>query len=230
MALSKRNRMMREKIDKERSYSVEEAVKLFNDTPGVKFRQSMDVVVRLGIDPKKSEQSVRGSAALPHGTGKDVRVAVFAEGDAAAAARDAQADIVGMDDLAEKIRGGEMNFDVVIAAPDAMQLVGKLGQLLGPRGLMPNPKNGTVARDVGAAVKSAKAGQLLYRTDRYGLVHGAIGRADFSVGEIRDNLQSLLDSLKKAKPANAKGTYLRSVHLSPTMGPSVRIDLSQLEV
>lgn len=229
MAQSKRMRTAREQLDKEQAYSVEQAMQLFASVPSVRFRQSMDVVVRLGIDPKKSDQSVRGSAALPHGTGKEVRVAVFAEGEEAEAARKAGADIVGMDDLADKIRGGEMDFDVAIASPTSMKLVGKLGQILGPRGLMPNPKSGTVARDVGAAVSSAKAGQLLFRTDRYGLVHGAIGRADFAADAIRDNLQSLLDSLKKAKPASAKGVYLRSVHLSPTMGPALRIDLSQME-
>jgi large subunit ribosomal protein L1 len=194
-----------------------------------KFDESIDVAVNLGVDAKKSDQAVRGSVVLPAGTGKKVRVAVFAQGDKAEAARAAGADIVGMEDLAEKIKAGQMDFDVAIASPDAMRVVGQLGQILGPRGLMPNPKVGTVTPDVATAVKNARAGQVQYRTDKAGIVHCSIGRASFSVDQLRDNLSALVDALNKAKPSGTKGVYLRKLAVSSTMGPGVRVDLASLQ-
>lgn len=226
----KRMKSLREKIDQGKAYAISEALQLLKDCATVKFEESVDVSVNLGVDPRKSDQVVRGSTVLPRGTGKTVRIAVFAQGEAAEAATEAGADIVGYEDLAEKIKGGEMDFDVVIASPDAMGVVGKLGQILGPRGLMPNPKVGTVTKDVGQAVRNAKAGQARYRTDKNGIVHCQIGKASFEVDALRENLEALLHDLNKAKPSAAKGIYLKKVTLSTTMGPGVRVDRSSLPV
>ena len=219
---------MAEKLDSAKAYSVEEAVSLISEFASRKFKESIDVSVNLGVDPRKSDQVVRGSTILPAGTGKDVRVAVFAQGDNAEKAKAAGADIVGMDDLAESIRGGNLEFDVVIASPDAMRVVGKLGTVLGPRGLMPNPKVGTVTPDVESAVQNAKAGQVRYRTDKNGIVHGGIGKIGFDGEAIKSNLEALLADLKKAKPSSAKGIYIKKVVLSSTMGPGLQIDQSSL--
>lgn len=227
--VTKRNKAISEKIDPTKLHSVDEAVSLLNELSTVKFKESIDVAVNLGVDPRKSDQAVRGATVLPKGTGKLVRVAVFADGDNAVAATDAGADVVGMDDLAARIKGGELDFDVVIATPDSMRVVGQLGQVLGPRGLMPNPKVGTVTKDVGAAVSNAKAGQVRYRTDKGGIIHGGIGQIGFAPADIKINLEALLADLRKAKPASAKGVYLKKVALSSTMGPSLAIDLSTLE-
>jgi len=224
--LSKRMKTVRAKVDRSKTYSVDDALKLVKDTAVAKFDESVDVAVNLGIDAKKSDQTVRGSVVLPSGTGKKVRVAVFAQGDKAKAAQDAGADIVGFDDLAAKIKEGFMEFDVVIATPDAMRVVGQLGQILGPRGLMPNPKVGTVAADVVQAVKNAKAGQVQYRTDKAGIVQCTIGRASFTPEALKTNLTALIDALNKAKPQGVKGVYLRKVSLSSTMGAGVRVDTS----
>ena len=224
--LSKRMKTVRAKVDRSKSYSVDDALKLVKDTAVAKFDESVDVAVNLGIDAKKSDQTVRGSVVLPSGAGKKVRVAVFAQGDKAKAAQDAGADIVGFDDLAAKIKEGFMEFDVVIATPDAMRVVGQLGQILGPRGLMPNPKVGTVAADVVQAVKNAKAGQVQYRTDKAGIVQCTIGRASFTPEALKTNLNALIDALNKAKPQGVKGVYLRKVSLSSTMGAGVRVDTS----
>ena len=224
MGLSKRKKAAREKIKAATTYQVEEALTLVKEFANAKFAESIDVSVNLGVDPRKSDQVVRGSTVLPNGTGKSVRVAVFAQGDNAEKAKAAGADIVGFEDLAESVKGGEMNFDVVIATPDAMRVVGKLGQILGPRGLMPNPKVGTVTADVEAAVKNAKAGQVRYRTDKAGIIHCPIGRADFDVPALKENLEALLTDLKKAKPASSKGAYLKKLTVSSTMGPGVSID------
>lgn len=228
--VSKRQQAIVEKIDRHRSYSIEEAVNLLGDCSTVKFTESIDVSVNLGVDPRKSDQVVRGSTLLPHGSGKDVRVAVFAQGDNAEKATAAGADVVGFDDLAESISAGNLDFDVVIATPDAMRVVGKLGQILGPRGLMPNPKVGTVTTDVETAVKNAKAGQLRYRTDKKGIIHGGIGKIGFTPDAVKGNLEALLVDLKKAKPASAKGVYIQKVMLSSTMGPGIRIDHSSLQI
>jgi len=228
--LSKRMKMFREKVDPTRTYSLEEAVVLLKDTATAKFNETVEVAVKLGIDARKSDQAVRGATTLPHGTGSDVRVAVFAQGEAADKASAAGADLVGMEDLAEQIKGGMMDFDVVVASPDAMRVVGQLGQLLGPRGLMPNPKTGTVTPDVETAVKNAKAGQMRYRTDKNGIIHGGIGKISFEPDAIRGNLQAVLADLRKAKPAASKGIYMRKVTLSTTMGPGVSIDPASLEV
>ena len=218
----------KEKTDK--AYTVEEAVALIGEfTAASKFKESIDVAVRLGVDTRKSDQMVRGSSVLPEGSGKKVRVAVFAQGDNAKKAKSAGADKVGFEDLAESIQGGELDFDVVIATPDAMPVVGRLGQVLGPRGLMPNPKVGTVTPDVAAAVKAAKGGQVRFRTDKGGIVHGGIGRVGFSAAAIKANLEALLADLKKAKPASSRGAYIRKVVLSSTMGPGLPIDQSTLE-
>jgi large subunit ribosomal protein L1 len=222
--LSKRQKAIAEKIESGRAYPVEEALQLLKDTSSVKFSESIDVSVNLGIDPRKSDQVVRGSTVLPNGTGKTVRVAVFTQGDKAEAAKAAGADIVGMDDLAEQIKGGDLNFDVVIASPDAMAVVGKLGQILGPRGLMPNPKVGTVSPDVAAAVQNAKAGQVRYRVDKAGIIHCSIGKVGFEVPALKENLQALLHDLEKAKPAAAKGVYMKKVTVSSTMGPGLQVD------
>ena len=222
--LSKRVTAVRGKVDHAKTYSVDDALKLVKDTATAKFDESVDVAVNLGIDAKKSDQTVRGSVVLPAGTGKKVRVAVFAQGDRAKAAQDAGADIVGFDDLAARIKEGFMDFDVVIASPDAMRVVGQLGQILGPRGLMPNPKVGTVSPDVAQAVKNAKAGQVQYRTDKAGIVHASIGRASFTPDQLKSNFTALIDALNKAKPAGVKGIYMKKVSVSSTMGAGIRVD------
>ena len=226
--LSKRARLIRDKVDATREYGIEEAVTLLKELATAKFKESVDVAINLGIDPRKSDQNVRGATVLPNGTGKDVRVAVFTQGANADAAKEAGADIVGMEDLAEQVKAGEMNFDVVVASPDAMRVVGQLGQILGPRGLMPNPKVGTVTPDVATAVKNAKAGQVRYRNDKNGIVHASIGKADFAQDAIKQNLEALLAAVKKAKPASAKGTFIKKVSLSTTMGAGVAIDQGSL--
>jgi large subunit ribosomal protein L1 len=222
--LSKRVQALRAKVDRTKNYTVAEALSLVKECATAKFDESIDVAVNLGVDARKSDQVVRGSVVLPAGTGKSVRVAVFAQGDKAEAARAAGADVVGFDDLAEQVKGGNLNFDMCIATPDAMRVVGQLGQILGPRGLMPNPKVGTVTMDVTTAVKNAKAGQVQYRTDKAGLIHATIGRASFSVESLHQNLGALVEALVKAKPAAAKGVYLRKVALSSTMGAGVRVE------
>jgi large subunit ribosomal protein L1 len=228
--LSKRMRAIREKVDVAKAYEFNEAVTLLKEFATVKFAESVDVSVNLGIDAKKSDQNVRGATVLPNGTGKDVRVAVFTQGANADAAKEAGADIVGMDDLAEQVKKGEMNFDVVVASPDAMRVVGQLGQILGPRGLMPNPKTGTVTPDVATAVKNAKAGQVRYRNDKNGIIHASIGKIAFETNQIEENLKALLEALKKAKPSSAKGVYISKVSLSTTMGAGVSVDLSSLDI
>ncbi len=226
--LAKRTRSIREKIEKGKLYSVEEALALLKELSTVKFVESVDASINLGVDPRKSDQAVRGSTILPNGTGKAVRVAVFAQGANADAAKDAGADIVGMEDLAAKIRAGEINFDVVIASPDAMRVVGQLGQILGPKGLMPNPKVGTVTPDVATAVRNAKAGQVRYRTDKKGIIHCTIGKVNFELDALRENLDTLLSDLKKAKPATSKGIYMKKITISTTMGPGMSIDQASL--
>ncbi len=228
--LSKRIKTIREKVDKTRAYDVEEALQLLKELSTVKFTESVDVSVNLGVDPRKSDQAVRGSTVLPHGTGKTVRVAVFAQGANAEAAKEAGADIVGMEDLAEEIKKGNLDFDVVIATPDAMRIVGQLGPVLGPRGLMPNPKVGTVTTDVAAAVKNAKSGQVRYRTDKGGIIHCTIGKVDFEVNALKENLEAILSDLKKAKPASSKGVYLKKIAVSTTMGPGLNVDQASLNV
>lgn len=228
--LSKKQKLVAEKLEVGKAYSIDEAVSLLTEFSSQKFKESIDVSVNLGVDPRKSDQVVRGSTTLPAGTGKDVRVAVFAQGANAEKATAAGADIVGFDDLAESIQGGNMDFDVVIATPDAMRVVGKLGQVLGPRGLMPNPKVGTVTPDVETAVKNAKAGQVRYRTDKNGIIHGGIGKVGFDGTAIKTNLEALLADLKKAKPASSKGVFIKKVVLSSTMGPGVLIDQSSLSL
>lgn len=227
---NKRNTALRSQIDRARNYPVGEALEIIKKTATAKFDESVDVAINLGVDAKKSDQQVRGSVVLPKGTGKTMRVAVFAQGDNAEKARAAGADIVGFEDLAEKIKGGFMDFDVVIATPDAMRIVGPLGQVLGPRGLMPNPKVGTVATDVTLAVNNAKAGQVQYRTDKAGLVHCSIGRASFTVEALQENMQALLGALTRARPATAKGIYLRKISVSSTMGVGIRVDGSSVAV
>ncbi|MFT3849102.1 MAG: 50S ribosomal protein L1 [Propionivibrio sp.] len=226
--LSKRQKAVQGKLDRAKYYSVTEALALTKELATAKFDESIDVAVSLGIDARKSDQLVRGSVVLPAGTGKTVRVAVFAQGEKAEAAKAAGADIVGFDDLAADIKAGNINFDVVIATPDAMRVVGQLGQILGPRGLMPNPKVGTVTMDVTTGVKNAKAGQVQYRTDKGGIVHSTIGRASFDVEKLEQNLKALVEALVKAKPASSKGQYLKKIALSSTMGPGVRVDSTSL--
>lgn len=226
---TKRRKAAREKVDSATIYEVEEALNLVKEFASAKFPESVDVSINLGVDPKKSDQVVRGSTVLPNGTGKTVRVAVFAQGDNADKAKAAGADIVGFEDLADSVKGGEMNFDVVIATPDAMRVVGQLGQILGPRGLMPNPKVGTVTADVEQAVTNAKAGQVRYRTDKAGIIHCPIGRADFETPALRENLVALMTDLKKAKPASAKGSYFKKLTVSSTMGPGVTVDHQSVE-
>ena len=226
---SKRKKLAREKVDAATFYQVDEALTLVKELATSRFPESIDVSVNLGVDPKKSDQVVRGSTVLPNGTGKTVRVAVFAQGDNADKAKSAGADIVGFEDLAETIKGGEMNFDVVIATPDAMRVVGTLGQILGPRGLMPNPKVGTVTADVETAVKNAKAGQVRYRTDKAGIIHCSIGRVDFEVPALKENLAALLADLQKAKPAASKGAYVMRLTVSSTMGPGISIDQASVD-
>lgn len=225
---SKRVRAFQEKVDRSKLYPVDEALALLKEFATAKFNESIDVAVQLGVDPKKSDQVVRGSVVLPAGTGKTVRVAVFASGEKAEQAKAAGADVVGMEDLAAQIKGGDIPFDVVIASPDTMRIVGSLGQILGPRGLMPNPKVGTVTPDVAAAVKNAKAGQVQYRTDRAGIIHATIGRKSFSDADLKTNLVALIDALNKAKPVSSKGTYIRKVSLSSTMGAGVRVDQASI--
>jgi large subunit ribosomal protein L1 len=227
--LSKRIRAYKEKVDPEKAYPFDEAVGLLKELATAKFNETVEVAVNLGVDARKSDQAVRGATTLPHGTGSDVRVAVFTQGDAAEKAKAAGADLVGMEELAEQIKGGMMDFDVVIASPDAMRVVGQLGQLLGPRGLMPNPKTGTVTPDVETAVNNAKAGQVRYRTDKNGIVHGGIGKIDFDADAIRGNLEAVLADLRKGKPAASKGIYLKKITLSTTMGPGVTIDQASIE-
>ena len=229
MGESKRRKAAREKVDPQKSYVIDEALGLVKQLATSKFPESIDVAVNLGVDPRKSDQVVRGSTVLPNGTGKTVRVAVFAQGENADKAKAAGADIVGFEDLAEKVQAGELNFDVVIATPDAMRVVGKLGQILGPRGLMPNPKVGTVTADVESAVANAKAGQVRYRTDKAGIIHCPIGRADFEVPALKENLDVLLADLKKAKPATSKGVYVKKLTVSSTMGPGISVDRSSVD-
>ena len=225
---SKRAKAIAEKLQPGKQYSIDDALALLKDMPAAKFIESVDVSVNLGVDPRKSDQVVRSATVLPHGTGKTVRVAVFTQGASAEAAKAAGADIVGMDDLAEEVKKGNMDFDVVIASPDAMRVVGTLGQILGPRGLMPNPKVGTVTPDVATAVKNAKAGQVRYRTDKAGIIHCTIGKVNFEVNALRENLQALLADLQKAKPSSAKGVYMKRVTVSTTMGPGVSVDQATL--
>jgi large subunit ribosomal protein L1 len=222
--ISKRYKAISTKVDRNKLYPLADAMKIVKENATAKFNESIDVAINLGIDAKKSDQTVRGSVVLPAGTGKTVRVAVFAQGDKAQAAKDAGADIVGLDDLAAEIKGGKMDFDVVIATPDTMRVVGQLGQILGPRGLMPNPKVGTVTQDVAAAVKNAKAGQVQYRADKTGIVQCTIGRASFTVDALVENMQALLDAVNKSRPTGIKGIYLKKVSVSSTMGVGVRID------
>ncbi|MCX7209110.1 MAG: 50S ribosomal protein L1 [Burkholderiales bacterium] len=226
--LSKRAKLIKDKVDRTKVYPFDNAVTLIKELATAKFNESIDVAVQLGVDAKKSDQVVRGSVVLPAGTGKSVRVAVFASGEKAEQAKAAGAEVVGMEDLAEQIKAGNMPFDVVIASPDTMRIVGTLGQILGPRGLMPNPKVGTVTADVATAVKNAKAGQVQYRTDKAGIVHATIGRKSFTDADLKLNLVALLDALSKAKPASSKGVYLRKVSLSSTMGGGVRVDQASL--
>lgn len=225
---TKRAKAIAAKVAAGKQYPLDEALGLLKELSSVKFKESVDVSVNLGIDARKSDQAVRGATVLPNGTGKTVRVAVFTQGANADAAREAGADIVGMEDLAEEVKQGNMDFDVVIASPDAMRVVGALGQILGPRGLMPNPKVGTVAQDVAAAVRNAKAGQVRYRTDKAGIIHCAIGRADFEVSALKENLKALMSDLMKAKPTSAKGVYIRKVSVSTTMGPGLHVDHTPL--
>ena len=228
--MTKRQKLIAEKVESTKLYSISEAVALIKELGTSKFEETVEVAVNLGIDPRKSDQAVRGASTLPHGTGKTVRVAVFTQGENAEAAKAAGADIVGMDELAAEIKGGMMDFDVVVASPDAMRVVGQLGQVLGPRGLMPNPKTGTVTPDVATAVKNAKAGQVRFRADKGGIVHGGIGRVSFDETAIKENLEALLAELKKLKPASSKGQYVKKITLSSTMGPGLTIDASTLEM
>jgi large subunit ribosomal protein L1 len=228
-ALTKRRKSAREKVDSTKVYVIDEALSLVKEFATAKFPESIDVSVNLGVDPRKSDQVVRGSTVLPNGTGKTVRVAVFAQGENAEKAQAAGADVVGFEDLAETVKGGQLDFDVVIATPDAMRVVGQLGQILGPRGLMPNPKVGTVTADVESAVKNAKAGQVRYRTDKAGIIHCPIGRADFEVPALKENLAALLSDLKKGKPAASKGQYVKKLTVSSTMGPGVSVDRGSID-
>jgi len=226
--LTKRQKAIAEKVQPGKQYAVNDAVALLNELSAVDFKESVDVAINLGIDPRKSDQNVRGSSVLPSGTGKEVRVAVFAQGENAEKAKAAGADVVGFDDLADQIKGGDLNFDVVIATPDAMRVVGQLGQILGPRGLMPNPKVGTVTPDVTTAVNNAKAGQVRFRTDKNGIIHAGIGKVGFEPEAIAANLDALLGEVKKLKPSSAKGVYLKKITLSTTMGPGLVVDQSSL--
>ena len=226
--LTKRKKLGREKIEPAKAYQIDEALTLVKELANAKFAESIDVSVNLGVDSRKSDQVVRGSTILPNGTGKTVRVAVFAQGDNLDKAKAAGADVIGFEDLAQQVKAGELNFDVVIATPDAMRVVGTLGRILGPRGLMPNPKVGTVTTDVETAVRNAKAGQVRYRTDKAGIIHCSIGRADFDVPALKGNLAALLTDLNKAKPASAKGVYFKKLTVSSTMGPSVSVDRASI--
>ena len=227
--LTKRQKAIAEKVVAGKQYSFEEAAKLLAELSTIKFKESVDVAVNLGVDPRKSDQVVRGATVLPNGTGKSVRVAVFTQGPAAEAALAAGADKVGMDELAAEMKGGDLNYDVVIASPDAMRVVGQLGQILGPRGLMPNPKVGTVTPDVATAVKNAKAGQVRFRTDKHGILHSSVGKVDFEPAKLQQNVEALLADLKRLKPSSSKGVYVKRVTLSTTMGPGLQIDLASLE-
>jgi large subunit ribosomal protein L1 len=229
-ALGKRMKAIRENIEPGKAYAIDEALEILKSSSKVKFKESVDVAIRLGVDPRKSDQNVRGSTVLPNGTGKTVRVAVFAQSENADLAREAGADVVGMDDLHDQIKGGDLSFDVVIATPDAMRVVGKLGQVLGPRGLMPNPKVGTVTTDVATAVKNAKAGQVRYRTDKAGIIHTTIGKANFEIEDLKGNLHALIKDLVKLKPASSKGAYVRKVAVSTTMGPGIMVDRATLDL
>jgi large subunit ribosomal protein L1 len=222
--------LIAEKVDVDKAYPIDEAVRLLSELAKSKFTESFDVSVNLGVDPRKSDQGVRGATTLPHGTGKTIRVAVFAQGESADKALAAGADLVGLEDLGDKVKAGELDFDVVIATPDAMRVVGQLGKVLGPRGLMPNPKTGTVTPDVETAVKNAKSGQVQFRTDKAGIIHGSVGQVGFDSAKIKENVEALIDDLKKAKPASAKGIYLKKITLSTTMGPGLAIDQASLEV
>ena len=226
--LSKRVRAFREKVDATQAYSLDEAIALLKEFGTVKFNETVEVAVNLGVDARKSDQGVRGATTLPHGTGSDVRVAVFTQGENAEKAKAAGADFVGMDELAEQVKGGMMDFDVVVASPDAMRVVGQLGQILGPRGLMPNPKTGTVTPNVAEAVKNAKAGQVRYRNDKNGIIHTTIGKVDFTAEQLQQNLEALIVALKKAKPSQARGVYLKKVTISTTMGAGVSVDQATL--
>ena len=226
--LSKKAKLVKSKVDRAKQYSVTEAVQILKELGTAKFNEAIDVSVNLGVDPRKSDQNVRGATVLPNGTGKTVRVAVFTQGPNADAAKAAGADIVGMEDLGELVKKGEMNFDVVIASPDAMRVVGQLGQILGPRGLMPNPKVGTVTADVATAVKNAKSGQVRYRTDKSGIIHCTLGKVTFDAAAIQGNLEALLSDLRKAKPTAAKGVYIKKITLSSTMGPGLWLDQSSI--
>jgi large subunit ribosomal protein L1 len=228
--LSKRTKTLRTKVDRDKTYPVADAIKLVKEGASAKFNESIDVAINLGIDAKKSDQTVRGAIVLPKGTGKSVRVAVFAQGDKAQAAKDAGADIVGFEDLAAQVKEGKIDFDVAIATPDAMRVVGQLGQVLGPRGLMPNPKVGTVTPNVAEAVRNAKAGQVQYRADKAGIVQCTIGRASFTEDALKENFLALIDAVNKARPASTKGIYLKKVSVSSTMGPGVRVDQGSLAV
>lgn len=228
--LTKKEKLIASKVQGNKLYSVEDAVALLSEFSSNKFKESIDVAVNLGVDPRKSDQNVRGATTLPHGTGKTVRVAVFAQGANAQKAKDAGADVVGFDDLAQSIKEGNINFDVVIASPDAMRVVGQLGTILGPKGLMPNPKVGTVTPDVAGAVKNAKAGQVRFRTDKNGIIHGGIGKIGFAAEAVKGNLEALLSDLKRAKPSTSKGIYIQKVVLSSTMGPGLIVDQSTLNV
>ena len=227
--LSKRVKAFRARVDANKSYSLDEAIAILKETATVNFNESVELAVNLGIDARKSDQGVRGATTLPHGTGSEVRVAVFTQGENADKAKEAGADLVGMEDLADQIKGGMMDFDVVVASPDAMRVVGQLGQVLGPRGLMPNPKTGTVTPDVATAVQNAKAGQVRFRSDKNGIIHGGIGKISFEPDAIQGNLVAVLADLKRAKPAAAKGVYFQKVTLSTTMGPGVTIDHGEIE-
>ena len=227
--LTKRQKAIAEKIEAGKQYGFEDAAKLLAELSTIKFKESVDVAINLGVDPRKSDQVVRGATVLPNGTGKSVRVAVFTQGPAAEAALAAGADRVGMDDLAAEMKGGDLSYDVVIASPDAMRVVGQLGQVLGPRGLMPNPKVGTVTPDVATAVKNAKAGQVRFRTDKNGIIHASVGKVDFEAGKLKQNVEALLSDLKRLKPAAAKGVYVKRVTLSTTMGPGLQIDQASLD-
>ena len=228
--LTKKQKLIAEKFDSEKFYALPDALEILSSVSSSKFKEVLDVSVNLRVDPRKSDQVVRGATTLPHGTGKDVRVAVFAQGENAEKAQQAGADVVGFEDLGEEIKGGKIDFDVLIATPDAMRIVGQLGKVLGPRGLMPNPKTGTVTTDVEVAVKNSKSGQVQFRTDKAGLVHGRVGQLGFTAEQIKENIQALLVDLKKAKPAAAKGVYLKKLTLSSTMGPGLNIDQASLEV
>ena len=228
--LSKRQKIASEKIGTNTQYAIDEALSLVKEFATTKFSESIDISVNLGIDSRKSDQVIRGSTVLPNGTGKNIRVAVFAQGENAIKAKDAGADIVGFEDLAETIKTGELNFDVVIATPDSMRLVGQLGQVLGPRGLMPNPKVGTVTADVQTAVQNAKTGQVRYRTDKGGIIHCSIGKANFEIGALKENLITLLSDLKRARPSSVKGLFLKKMTISSTMGPGVKIDQASIDI